>query len=242
MKTSVSLMILAYNEEKNLKKTVDTCNSVARELFDDYELIICDDGSSDKTGEIAEQLARRNKHIRVFHNKKNMGVGYSFQKGVLVARKRYSMWVPGDNEVKREAIKAILQHAGEADMVISYIKNTNVRPLYRQIVSASFTKIMNILFGLNLKHFLGMVLCETKLVRKLKLTTSSNGLWAEIIIKLIKTCHTYKEVPINMRKKKMTLNIFRPKNLVGLLKTVIKLFILLQLKREKNIFKYKSVS
>lgn len=237
MKQSVTILILAYNEEKNLEDAVYNCSTVAKELFDDYELLICNDGSTDSTGEIAKRLSKENPKIHVFHNKKNMGIGYSYYRGIQLAQREYTMWVPGDNEVKIASIKDMLMHIGDADLIISYIGNPKIRPIYRQIFSAFFIKSMNLLFGLNLKSYLGMILCKTKLIRKLDFTTNSSGLKAEIIIKLIKTGHTYKQVPISMRKKRMSGNIFRPKNIAGLIKTVAKLFIMFQLQKSKDVFK-----
>lgn len=238
MKSSITLLILAYNEQKNLENTVHNCDIAAKDLFQDYELLICDDGSLDLTGDIAERLAAENPKVRVFHNKKNIGAGCSYLKGIRLARKKYVMWVPGDNEVAMNSIKNLLKHTGQTHLVISYIKNTTVRPLYRQIISTGFVKFMNLIFNLDLRHFLGIILCETKLVRKLKLTTTSSCVMAEIIIKLIKTGHTYKQVPIIARKKRMSINIFRPKNVFGLTKTVMYLFVMFQIRKSKDIFKH----
>lgn len=235
MKPSITLIILAYNEEKNLEDAIHTCISVAKELFDDYELLICNDGSIDRTGEIAERLSKEDPNLRVFHNKKNMGIGYSYYRGIQLAKKGYSMWVPGDNEVKADSIKNMLLHIGEADLIISYIGNPTVRTLFRQIFSTAFIKFMNLLFGLNLKSYLCMILCKTKLIRKLKFTTNSSGLITEIIIKLIKTGHSYKQVPIVLRRKEMSLNFSRPKNIAGLIMTITKLFIIFQIRKIKNL-------
>ena len=237
MKPSVTLLILAYNEEENISATIQNCNSACKSMFDDYELVVCDDGSSDSTGRIADRLSKSNRHVSVFHNKRKMGVGYSIRKGIGLAKKDYFMWVPGDNEVKQESIKGMLRYTGDSDLVISYIENTSVRPLYRQIISKSFTNAMNILFFLDLRHFLGMTLCKTSLIKKLKLTTNSSCVMAEVILKLIKTGHSYKQVPIVMRRKKMSANIFRLKNVAGLVKTVGKLFFMLQVLKRKDIFR-----
>jgi len=153
MKPSLTLLILAYNEEKNLENTVHICDDISKELFDDYELLIANDGSTDKTPEIAERLAKKNPHVKVFHNRKNMGIGYSYQKGIQIAKKKYLMWVAGDNEFTSDAIKNVISHAGEADIVVSRNVNQNVRPLYRRIISRTFANTVNLLFNLNLRYY-----------------------------------------------------------------------------------------
>jgi len=210
---------------------------MVKRLFKDYELLICNDGSNDRTAELAEQMVKENPHIRVFHNSKNMGIGYTYRKGIRLAKKKYCMWVPGDNEVTGDGISNMLKHIGEADLVVSYIQNVGIRPWYRQIISGSFTNFMRILFNIKLNHFLGMVLCKTELIKKLKLNTNSGSLWAEIIIKLIKVGYSYKQVPVMHQKKEMSGNIFRLKNVFGILNTVMKLFVMFQILRSKKILK-----
>ena len=95
MKLTISLIIPALNEEAGLEPTVNKVIQALGEKFTDYEILIVNDGSQDKTGEIAERLAANNYHIRVFHNPKNLGLGYNYRRGVGLATKDYIGWVPG---------------------------------------------------------------------------------------------------------------------------------------------------
>lgn len=235
-KRTLTMLILAYNEEKNLEDTVYICNKIAKELFDDYELLICDDGSSDRTGEIARSLAKKNPHISVFHNRKNMGIGYSYRKGIQIAKKEYLIWVAGDNEFTSDAIKSVVMHIGEADVVISHNINQTVRPFYRRIISRAFSTVINLLFSLNLKYYTGLILCKTKLLQRLKLTSNSGSLLAEIVIKLVKTGHTYKVIPVRIRKR-TSVNIFRLKEIFGAFKLIANLVIAFHIDKGRNIFK-----
>tara|TARA_Y100000310_G_scaffold314578_1_gene364090 strand:+ start:64 stop:807 length:744 start_codon:yes stop_codon:yes gene_type:complete len=238
IKPSITFIITAYNEEKNLEDTINICDAIAKDVLDDYELLIVNDGSSDSTGDIAERLLKKNPHVTVHHNKKNMGLGYSLRKGNQLAKKEYSIWIPGDNETLAKSIKRILSHAGEVDLIIPYTTNPTIRPLYRQIISGSFTGVMNLLFGLNLRYYNGLILCKAQLIKNLELTSNSVGLMAEVIINLIKTGYTYKEVPVYIRKTIETGHIFRVKNLAGVIKTVSKLFFKFQILRSnKKVFK-----
>ena len=236
MKPSLTLLILAYNEEKNLENTVHICDDISKELFDDYELLIANDGSTDKTPEIAERLAKKNPHVKVFHNRKNMGIGYSYQKGIQIAKKKYLMWVAGDNEFTSDAIKNVISHAGEADIVVSRNVNQNVRPLYRRIISRTFANTVNLLFNLNLRYYTGLILCETALLRKINLTANSGSLLAEIVIKVVKTGHTYKCIPVRIRKR-TSVNVLRFREIFGAVKMVTNLFIAFHIHKGKVIFK-----
>ena len=93
MKThkSITVMIPAYNEEENLAKAFEKFDKAVKSVFDDYEFIIFNDCSSDRTGEIADELAKKNKRVRVVHNKKNMNLGYNYREGIKLSQKEFYM-------------------------------------------------------------------------------------------------------------------------------------------------------
>ncbi len=70
---------------KNIWQNCQGISRLLRDMFKDYKILIFDDCSSDKTGEIAEDLARKHQKIKVIHNKRNMGLGYNFRQGVKLA-------------------------------------------------------------------------------------------------------------------------------------------------------------
>ena len=71
-KRTLSIIVPAYNEEKTLAKVVCDVSAIAGQLLDDYEVVIVNDASTDKTGGIADMLARENPHVRAHHNPPNM--------------------------------------------------------------------------------------------------------------------------------------------------------------------------
>lgn len=222
---SLSVIIPAYNEEKNIVAAVSTIEAAVKGLFDDYELIILNDASSDRTGEIADALAKRNRRIRAFNFKANRGFGAMYQEGVMRAGKDYLIMIPGDNEILGESITNVLAHTGESDIVLTYITNQEVRPLLRRIVSVGFKSILNLLFGLNLRYYNGLVVYEASLVKKVKMTTSSFAFQAEILVRLLKEGHSYREVPMMLRPYDGSrTKAFSIANLTGVLKTMVRLF------------------
>lgn len=223
---SISIIIPAYNEEKNLADAVKTINAVVRSIFKDYELLILDDGSSDRTGIIADNLAKKNAKIRVFNFGRNRGFGYAYRQGVYHSSKKYVMMVPGDNEILKKSIKEILKHTGEADIIIPYIINKELRSITRRLVSMFFTNLLNILFGFHIKYYNGLVLYESSLVKKVKMTTDSFAFQAEILIRLLKKGYSYKEVPMYIKKpaEGHITKVFKIKNLIGVISSIIRLF------------------
>ncbi|MBI2549680.1 glycosyltransferase family 2 protein [Candidatus Woesearchaeota archaeon] len=235
---SLSVIIPVYNEEKNLANAAKTINSAVKKFFYDYELIILNDASTDKTAAIATALAKKDSKIRFVDFKINRGFGAMYREGVTRAKKEYLMMVPGDNEILGESIENILSHTGEADVVLSYTVNKEARPLLRQVVSTFFTSLLNFLFGFKLKYYIGMVLYKTALVQNVKMTTNSFAFQAEILIRLLKSGYSYKEVPMMIRQYKGSLkNLFRIKNLIGVLVTVLRLLFDVYIRKETTLGK-----
>ena len=136
----LTVIIPALNEEKNIIPTIESVLLAINSKFGDYEIIVFNDCSSDKTGDIVEKLAITNKKIKVIHNKKTMGFGYNYRKGVELASYEYISMIPGDNEISPNSIKDMYSAIGKADIVVPYTVNYWIRPLLRRGLSFFFTK------------------------------------------------------------------------------------------------------
>src|SRR4051812_18364461 len=94
---SITVLVPALNEERNIAGTVDRLLDALSLTFEDYEIIVANDGSSDRTGEIADGIAAAHPSIRVIHNDINRGLGYCYAAGYRAASKDYFVYIPGDN-------------------------------------------------------------------------------------------------------------------------------------------------
>ena len=196
MKKSVSLIISAYNEEKNIQAAIESADDLMRNTTDDYELLVFNDGSQDQTGVIADRLAKTNRHIRVVHNPGNRGISYIARKGIEIASKDYVTWFPGDNGIDKESMKPVIKAIGSADIIVSYIANRQCRALGRRILSWTFTTSMNLIFGLRLKYYNGPTVYPTRLLKPLKMTSQGFEFFAELLIRFLKSGgYSYVEIP-----------------------------------------------
>jgi glycosyltransferase involved in cell wall biosynthesis len=195
-KDSISIIVPALNEEKDIVNTIETIHNALRKNFSEYEIIIFDDGSTDKTGEITDKLADTYDCIRVFHHKKPICVGGIYKRGLSLARMNYLMRINGKNDITGENLDKIFALAGVKDLVIPYMTNSRERSFFRRSVSRAFTVLVNFIFGLNLKYYNHYVLCKRSAVNSIDLKTDSYAFQAEILGKLIKSGCTYVEVPV----------------------------------------------
>ena len=78
----LTIIISALNEEKLISKTISEILSVYRETNDKYEIILVNDGSTDRTGEIMESFSKDNPEIEVINNPEPSGLGAHFKNGI----------------------------------------------------------------------------------------------------------------------------------------------------------------
>ena len=99
-KGKLSIIVPVYNVESWLNKCID---SLLDETYEDIEILLIDDGSTDKSGEICDKYALKNKKIKVFHNK-NQGLSYSRNFGIKNATGKYVMFVDSDDYISDKKI------------------------------------------------------------------------------------------------------------------------------------------
>ena len=153
MHSSISVIIPAFNEEKNLKPTVDEVLRAIRDHFSEFEIIIIDDGSTDSTCSVANSLAIGNPDIKIVHNSNNRGFGYSYQRGVQMSACDYVIWIPGDNDFPSSSLEALFNQVGQADVIMHYTLNPELRSFPGLIVYLRYTWLLNLRFGLRLHYF-----------------------------------------------------------------------------------------
>lgn len=115
----LSVIIPAYNEERRLPKTLEDIDKYLRKQNYDYEILVVNDGSKDKTVKVAESLASKIKNLKVTGYKKNQGKGYAVRFGMLAALGDYRLFTDADNSTSIDQIEKIWPWlAEEFDIVI----------------------------------------------------------------------------------------------------------------------------
>ncbi len=200
---SLSVIIPAYNEAGNLPSTFREVVPIIEKFFTDYEIFIFDDCSTDDTGKIADEAAQKNSKIKVIHNEKNMGLGYNYKTGLKMAAKEYYIMIPGDNDITPASYEVVFEAMKKGtDMVIPYTSNMEIRPFARQVISNTYTFLLNLLFGMNLQYFNGTVVHKTSVLRSISIETDGFAYQAEALLKLVKLQkHSYVEVPIKLGER-----------------------------------------
>jgi glycosyltransferase involved in cell wall biosynthesis len=116
----LSLLIPAYNEEELLETAVAQIEQAAAQLSLPYELVIVNDGSADRTGEILDGLAARDEHLHAIHHERNRGIGGGIVTAGRQARYDCALWCPVDSPPPVEQMRALLAAWAPDAVVVGY--------------------------------------------------------------------------------------------------------------------------
>ena len=102
---TLSVIVPALNEEGNIEDAIAEIHRGARAHFEDYEILLFDDGSTDRTGAIMDAVAVRDPKVRITHHASPRNLGGVYKAGVALARHEYCVMIPGDNENPSSAMR-----------------------------------------------------------------------------------------------------------------------------------------
>ena len=117
----ISAIVPAYNVEKYLERCV---NSILIQTYENFEIILVDDGSKDQSVEICDKFAQEDNRIKVIH-KENGGLSSARNAGMKIAEGKYIVFIDSDDDIEPNMFELMLQAAEEnkADFVMTdYIR------------------------------------------------------------------------------------------------------------------------
>ncbi len=199
---SLTIFFPCYNEEENVRRTTEAALEAAPLVTDDYEVIIVNDGSRDRTGEIADQLAVEYPQVRAVHHERNKGYGAALQSGYRSATKDAVFYTDGDLQFDIKEITRLWPLLDDYDVVTGY-RIKRMDPLIRKINSFGWTTLTKILFGLPVRD----VNCAFKLFRReviaeMELESEGALIDAEVFAKAKKAGYRITEVGVHHYPRK----------------------------------------
>lgn len=184
----LSLFFPAYNEEERLETTVEKAIPVLKKVARNYEIILVNDGSKDKTAEVVAGLARKYSFIRVITHSFNRGYGAALKSGMYNSRYEWISFTDSDGQFDFSEITKFIEKQREtkADLVIGYYLKRAV-PFYRVLGSKIIWELpIFLLFGLKVRDIdCGFKLFKKKVVEKIPKLEAERGpfISSEFLIK-----------------------------------------------------------
>jgi glycosyltransferase involved in cell wall biosynthesis len=177
----------AYNEEANIERTVAVALEAIGPLVDSLEVLAIDDGSTDRTPELADALAAADPRVRVVHQA-NRGYGGALKAGFANARGELIAFSDGDLQFDLAELKRLLDRMADGSRPVDAVIGWRIKrrdPFHRLVIAKTYNLIVSVLFGLRVRD----IDCAMKLFRRqvfegIRLDAEGPFLSAELLIKL----------------------------------------------------------
>lgn len=204
MFSSISCVFPCFNEELNIARAVSTLSEVlgseaVKGMVADYEIIVVNDGSSDRTAEIVGALAAADARVRLISFERNRGYGAAVLAGLAAARSELVFFSDSDNQFDYAELTQLLPLAERYDVVCGYRKDRR-DPLMRKLNAFGWSLTVRALFG----YLVRDLNCAFKLFRRSALqridvgSLQSRGALVntELLVRLKAANQSIVEVPV----------------------------------------------
>lgn len=195
----LSVIIPIYNEEENILPVIeDTCACLdVSELKSNYELILVNDGSTDNSKEVINNIVKKNSNITVKHHDINKGFSTALVTGFTKAQGKYITFIPSDGEIRMQEALRFYHDIGDADILVSsrhcpdQAIQKSVRPWYRDILSWGNRMLMRLILGFDPKGMEGIFVIRRDILQKISFKSTSSLVCLEVIMNCRKNNCTF---------------------------------------------------
>ena len=194
---SLSAFFPAYHDWGTIASQVLLVSRVLRELTDDWEVIVVNDGSGDQTGEVLQELEKICPNLRIVTHSVNRGYGGALRSGFATATKEWVFYTDGDAQYDVRELPLLWEAREGADLVNGF-KIGRSDPIHRIVVGRLYHWIVKIAFCLEAKD----VDCDFRLIRRgvfdaFRLTRDTGLICLELVTKIEKCGFRSRQVPVH---------------------------------------------
>ncbi len=194
--SSLTIFLPAYNERENLAAAVAELDAAASSAASDYEIVIVEDGSTDGTAELADEMARIYPRVRAAHQPRNAGYGPAVLRGLAEATKDYVFYTDADRQYDYEQLITFWPLAQRCDVVAGYRRH-RADPLTRHLFAAAYAALLKLFYGFRWRD----ADCSFKFFRRARIRdivvdSRSGFVEAELLLKCRVHGLEIKQVPV----------------------------------------------
>ena len=196
-KRDITIFVACFNEEGNIIKTLHTLLAAFSEVECDWEVIVIDDASTDRSVELVTDFIRKHSELPIYLkvNDINRGLAQNFIEGAFLGNGKYYRLVCGDHTEPKEAHVSLLKRLGDAEIVIPYQVECPGRSLLRRALSKIYTLVVNLISGYRLRYHNGSAIHLRYNVMRWHTNYRGFGFQADMITRLLENGVSYVEVP-----------------------------------------------
>lgn len=202
MTLGISVFFPAYNDEASIAALVGDALEVLPGLAADFEVIVVDDGSTDGTAAVLDELARTDPRVRVVHHAANRGYGGALRTGFASATKELVFYTDGDGQYDVRELARLRPLLRDGVDIVNGYKIKRADSWRRKVVGALYNRAVHLLFSIPIRD----VDCDFRLIRRraveqVELVSSSGSICVELVHKLHLRGCVFAEVPVGHRPR-----------------------------------------
>ena len=196
--SSITAFFPCYNDAGTIPTMIIRALQALREVTDDYEVLVINDGSTDDSAQVLDELARHYERVRVIHRSQPSGYGGVLRGGFAAATKDWIFYTDGDAQYDARELARLVAAVGDGvDMVNGYkIKRRD--PFHRVVIGLAYQYFVKIMFGLVIRD----VDCDFRLMRRsifdrVTLASTTGTITFEMVKKIQDAGYRIVEVPVH---------------------------------------------
>ena len=195
---SISIFFPAFNDEQTIGELVQNALAILPRFTDDYEVLVINDGSTDGTASLLDNLSKQDPHVRPVHHEANRGYGGALQSGFANATKEFVFYTDGDGQYDVRELELLLPLMKPGIDVVNGYKSKRADSLHRVIIGKIYNRTARLLFRLPIRD----VDCDFRLIRREAIQhigeiSTSGAACLEMIRKLKANGAVFAEVEVN---------------------------------------------
>lgn len=193
--SSLSLVIPAYNDEQTIGRLLSDASRLLPSICDSFEIVVCNDGSSDGTLQVIKDMAAEDPSIHLINHPTNKGFGATIRELYLAGRNDYIFSLPGDYQYAPKELLTMVKGLVENDFVIGWRVNRNDPPR-RKMQSMVYNFMLRAFYGNRNKDVNSIKLFRRDILDNIELRSESPFVDAELCIRAAKAGYKVIEIPI----------------------------------------------
>ncbi len=193
---SLSVVLPAYNEEAVIATTVARVFQALSRLVADFEILVVNDGSKDRTGAIVAAMAAQQPRVRLITHQVNQGAGAALVSGFMRATKAYTFYMDSDGQFDIYDLARLLPYVGEYDGVFGYRFNRHDLWI-RKFNGWCWNQVVRFVFNVRVRDIdCAFKIFRTDYFRQVAFEAHGALLLTEVVYKFARAGYSYTEVPV----------------------------------------------
>lgn len=232
--SSISAVFPAYNDGGTIASMVSAALIALRQVTEDYEIIVVNDGSTDYTPSILNELTTHYPQLRVIQHSSNQGYGAALRTGFSAAAKDWVFYTDGDSQYNPLELVNLVDALREGVDVVNGYKLTRNDSWIRIVIGRAYHYFVKFLFGIHIRD----VDCDFRLIprrilEEIELKSASGAICLELVKKIEDAGYVFAEIPIHHYPRKYgSSQFFVPWHIIRTLCQLVNLYWVLVIHKE----------